>query len=356
MTKTVEKTTSLDGVLNLLDRSNAESLPLPILHADVGLKTLFERFELNLGRPVEARDLQRIKIPAGTSNHFTVPTLADQDGEAKKEIIGIPIFWKQARALFAGNYGEPNASPVPICVSVDGKHGVGKPGRSCNDCTFAEFLDGEKPACKLMIEVYLLTPETLLPQVLVLPPTSIKRWYTYLRNIGQYGALTHGSLVKFTLEKQKNGEGIEYNEAVAEFHGWLTPEQEEALQVFRDEFAEVIAVSRVEDVLSEAGIPDRSENWPFGRFFSSVKGTPLSFETERHEFIGSFSEGTVYSLSEASKILSEDEVERLLFEADEYAKRWRLEHTVEIESPMVEPEYVDVIDASDDKAREVLGY
>ena len=107
MTKAVEKTTSLDGVLTLLDRSNAESLPLPILHANVSLKTLFERFEQNLGRPVEARDLQRIKIPAGTSNHFTVPTLADQDGEAKKEIIGIPIFWKQARALFAGTYGEP---------------------------------------------------------------------------------------------------------------------------------------------------------------------------------------------------------------------------------------------------------
>ena len=347
-----EKEIDLTAILDKLDRSTAEELPLPILHVKTSFKELLSRFEMNLGRSVEARDLQRIKIPAGTSNHFTVPTLADQDGEAKKEIIGIPIFWKQARALFAGTYGEPNANPIPICTSTDGKYGVGRPGRACNDCTFADFIDGEKPACKLMIEVYLLTPETLLPQVLVLPPTSIKRWYTYLRNIGQYGALAHGSLVKFTLEKQKNGEGIEYNEAVAEFAGWLTAEQEEALQVFRDEFAEIIVASRVEDILSEAGVVDRSENWPFGRFFSSVKGTPLSNELERHAFIGRFSDGAVYSLSEAAKTLSEDEVEKLLFEADEYAKQWRLEHTVEVEPTT---EYVDAIDASDEAAKEVLG-
>jgi len=352
-----DKEIDLTTILDKLDRSTAEELPLPILHVKTSFKELLSRFELNLGRSVEARDLQRIKIPAGTSNHFTVPTLADQDGEAKKEIVGIPIFWKQARALFAGNYGEPNASPIPICTSIDGKQGIGKPGRACNDCTFAEFIDGEKPACKLMIEVYLLTPETLLPQVLVLPPTSIKRWYTYLRNIGQYGALAHGSLVKFTLEKQKNSEGIEYNEAVAEFAGWLTDEQEEALQVFRDEFAEVIVASRVEDVLSEAGLKDRSSSWPFGRFFSSVKGTPLSNEAERHEFIGTFSGGTVYSLSEAAKELSEDEVERLLFEANEYAKRWRLEHTVHVPVADAAANYVDAMEeATDDKAKEVLGY
>jgi len=353
---TTNKEIDLTTILDKLDRSSAEELPLPILHVKTSFKELLSRFEMNLGRSVQARDLQRIKIPAGTSHHFTVPTLADQEGEAKKEIIGIPIFWKPARALFEASYGTPNASPVPVCVSVDGKFGTGKPGRACNDCTFAEFLDSEKPACKQMIEVYLLTPETLLPQVIVLPPTSIKRWYSYLRNIGQYGALAHGSLVKFTLEKQKNGEGIEYNEAVAEFHGWLTAEQEKALQVFREEFAEVISISRVEDVLSEAGLKDRSENWPFGRFFSSVKGTPLSNEAERHEFIGIFSEGIVFSLSEAAKTLSEDEVERLLFEADEYAKRWRLEHTVDVPIPDASADYVDAIDASDDAAKDVLGY
>ena len=49
-------------------------------------------------------------------------------------------------------------------------------------------------------------------------------------------------------------------------------------------------------------------------------------------------------------------MERLFFEADEYAKRWRLEHTVEIQSTDSAADYVDAIDASDEKAREVLGY
>lgn len=57
-------------------------------------------------------------------------------------------------------------------------------------------------------------------------------------------------------------------------------------------------------------------------------------------------------------MLSEDEVDgEIIFSRQiEYAKRWRLEHTVEVPFTDAAADYVDVIDASDEKAREILNY
>jgi len=175
---------------------------------------IVEIVEENLGSEgVSAYDLDRVKIPAGGATAFEVPTLEGE--ESVKEIEGIIIFWKTARAYWPEKFNGENNPPQ--CSSVDGEVGQGTPGGYCSKCPLAQFGsadNGKGQACKQMRQLFIVRENDILPLVLTLPPTSIKPAKQYFMRLASKGIKYTHAVTRITLEKAKSGEGITYSKAV----------------------------------------------------------------------------------------------------------------------------------------------
>ena len=174
---------------------------------------IVEIVEENLGAEgVSAYDLDRVKIPAGGATAFEVPTLEGE--ESVKEIEGIIIFWKTARAYWPEKFNGENNPPQ--CSSVDGEVGQGTPGGYCSKCPLAQFgsaENGKGQACKQMRQLFIVRENDILPLVLTLPPTSIKPAKQYFMRLASKGIKYTHAVTRITLEKAKSGEGITYSKA-----------------------------------------------------------------------------------------------------------------------------------------------
>lgn len=174
---------------------------------------IVEIVEENLGSEgVSAYDLDRVKIPAGGATAFEVPTLEGE--ESVKEIEGIIIFWKTARAYWPEKFNGENNPPQ--CSSVDGEVGQGTPGGYCSKCPLAQFGsadNGKGQACKQMRQLFIVRENDILPLVLTLPPTSIKPAKQYFMRLASKGIKYTHAVTRITLEKAKSGEGITYSKA-----------------------------------------------------------------------------------------------------------------------------------------------
>ncbi|HNR80482.1 MAG TPA: hypothetical protein PKG85_09540, partial [Mesotoga infera] len=174
---------------------------------------IVEIVEENLGSEgVSAYDLDRVKIPAGGATAFEIPTL---DGEeSAKDIEGIIIYWKTARAYWPEKFNGENNPPQ--CSSVDGEVGQGNPGGYCAKCPLAQFGsadNGKGQACKQMRQLFIVRENDILPLVLTLPPTSIKPAKQYFMRLASKGIKYTHAVTRITLEKAKSGEGITYSKA-----------------------------------------------------------------------------------------------------------------------------------------------
>ena len=174
---------------------------------------IVEIVEENLGSEgVSSYDLDRVKIPAGGATAFEVPTLEGE--ESIKEIEGIIIFWKTARAYWPEKFNGENNPPQ--CSSVDGEVGQGTPGGYCSKCPLAQFGsadNGKGQACKQMRQLFIVRENDILPLVLTLPPTSIKPAKQYFMRLASKGIKYTHAVTRITLEKAKSGEGITYSKA-----------------------------------------------------------------------------------------------------------------------------------------------
>jgi hypothetical protein len=174
---------------------------------------IVEIVEENLGSEgVSSYDLDRVKIPAGGATAFEVPTLEGE--ESIKEIEGIIIFWKTARAYWPEKFNGENNPPQ--CSSVDGEVGQGTPGGYCSKCPLTQFgsaENGKGQACKQMRQLFIVRENDILPLVLTLPPTSIKPAKQYFMRLASKGIKYTHAATRITLEKAKSGEGITYSKA-----------------------------------------------------------------------------------------------------------------------------------------------
>lgn len=152
------------------------------------------------GSELTARDLPAITIPLGGATTWVIPTL---DGEVESDTLdGIIVHHRMARAYWLDAY--TGDSTPPICTSDDGLMGVGQPGGPCRACPFAQFAaDGARPACRARIDVFLLRPDSLLPYVLRLPPTSFKAFQGYTKKLTFSGVSAKMAVTRFTLRREK---------------------------------------------------------------------------------------------------------------------------------------------------------
>ena len=94
------------------------------------------------GEQITPFDLDRVTVPAGGALSWEVPTL---DGEESvKEIEGIVIYWRTARAYWEQGLDESGGGSPPDCSSDDGQIGIGTiaatvQGGQCSACPMNQF-------------------------------------------------------------------------------------------------------------------------------------------------------------------------------------------------------------------------
>lgn len=178
--------------------------------------------QLNLGgKRITEFDLQRIRIPAGGTKHWTIPTLEGE--EAVKSIEGIMVFFKDVRAWWPDT--EPTGKP-PECRSDNAETGFGTrwdgddpdAPHDCDTCKYAAWESDPKGGrgqwCKQMRAIFILRRETFLPTVLFLPPTSLKEGQKYVMRLLDHGVPYYGAITAWDLVEDKSQEGQLFNRAV----------------------------------------------------------------------------------------------------------------------------------------------
>jgi hypothetical protein len=174
----------------------------------------------NIGGQIGAFDLDRCKVPAGGGTNWELPTL--EGIQEIKELQGVIVHFSDPRAYWEVPFDESGGGSPPDCSSTDGYTGRGVPGGECQECPLAAFGSapqrGDKPsrgqACKQMRFLFLARPDSIIPLLVVAPPTS-------LRELKQYFIRMAGEMVNFasvvtelTLVKDKNSDGITYSRIV----------------------------------------------------------------------------------------------------------------------------------------------
>ena len=176
--------------------------------------------QVNLeGQQVGVFDLERVRIPDGKTDFWTLPTV---DGsEAVKEIEGVIVYRQAMRAMWMGN--EIDNSP-PNCSSKNGEDGFGirsagediPSPQECKTCPLGQFGSADVGAgqkCKAVCAVFLLQADSILPILLMLPPTSLTAIKKYTLALARIDLTYFNVVSKIGLEKAKNPAGQEYNVA-----------------------------------------------------------------------------------------------------------------------------------------------
>lgn len=203
--------------------------------------TVAEFIQDNLdGQEVTEFDLTRLSVPSGkaTKYRWEVPTL---DGsEMVDEIQGIIVSQKQARAFWPLSIDDGGGSTPPVCSSVDGRIGTGKPWATpqdpdpdappvkskCAECPNAQFGSdgGRGQACKQSSSLFLLTETGFLPTVVSVPPTSLASVKKYMLHLANHGIRYDQVVTVFGLEKAQNAGGTDYAKITPKLGGRLDPD------------------------------------------------------------------------------------------------------------------------------------
>ena len=209
------------------EAAKKETAISPFVIFDTEIAEIREAMNVNVGDAgLTAGDLERIKIPAGGGTTWTIQGL---DGEEMlKELSGIIIAWRDTRAYWSVPMEESDGNMPPDCYSLDARTGEGDPGGNCHKCPNAEFGSGSKgegQACKLVRQLFLVREDNLLPEIVHLPPSSLKPARQYFLRLASKGVPCYSVITKLALEKTKNTQGIVYAKAALTSGGRLTPEQ-----------------------------------------------------------------------------------------------------------------------------------
>lgn len=172
-------------------------------------------------------DLPRIKIPPQGMTQWVTQTLEGE--QAVPHLDCVVVLAKDARVYWRGSMEEGGGSP-PDCRSDDAIVGRGDPGGDCRTCPLAQFGsaddgEGAGQACKAIKLLFILRGEQILPEVVVLPPTSGKPAKQWLISLLSAGARHTDVVTRIGLEKAQNKAGIKYSRATFKTLGKLTPEQ-----------------------------------------------------------------------------------------------------------------------------------
>jgi hypothetical protein len=184
-----------------------------------------EAFAINIaGGTVSEFDLPRIKVMSGAAL-WLIPSL--EGDETTPKIEGVIVFSRDARVYYAS---KDAGNVPPDCSSADGITGQGKPGGDCRVCPLAKWesaQEGAGQACKQVKQLFFLRGDSMFPEVVSLPPTSVKAARQFLVKLTTQGIPYYGALVAIELEKAQNAAGKPYGRAIMKFLRRLTPDEQQ---------------------------------------------------------------------------------------------------------------------------------
>ena len=164
--------------------------------------------EMNLaGETANMNDLDRIKMPTADNSYFTITQL---EGEVtEKEFSAIIIAHKTARSYFPGVFS--GSGTAPTCSSSDGYKST--TGKLCVTCEFSKFgSDGKNgQACRLSELLFVLLPHGSLPQILSVPPSSLKPLKKYFLRLTSQQLAFNEVLTRFSTTKAQSKDGIKFS-------------------------------------------------------------------------------------------------------------------------------------------------
>lgn len=217
----------------------------------------------NLGATGLSRfDLDRIKVPAGGGLQFDIPTLEGETQSATYE--GIIVHWQEPRAYWAHSFEESGGGSPPSCSSSDGVIGDGEfgagsehnPSGECAKCPMSQWGsaggDRKGQACKQIRVLYAVRPDSMLPDTIVCPPTSIKPMRQYFLRLAGRSIPFYSVITKLELERTKSGDGITYSRLKPSVAGRLDLEAAAKAKQYGDAIRSAVSTRAVE-VLSDFG-------------------------------------------------------------------------------------------------------
>ncbi len=166
-------------------------------------------------------DLPRIKVNSGTAL-WLIPGL--EGDTTAQSIEGVVVSARDTRVY----YKSKDAGNVPPdCSSIDGVHGKGDPGGECAACPLAQWDSGENgaQACKQVKQLFMLRGASMLPEVVSLPPTSLKAIRQFFLKLATQGIQYYHCILRVELEKAQNAQGKVYGKAVLKFVRKLSPDE-----------------------------------------------------------------------------------------------------------------------------------
>lgn len=160
-------------------------------------------------------DLPRIKVASGTAL-WLIPTL---EGDVTAPAIdGVVVAARDTRVY----YKSKDAGNVPPdCSSTDAITGKGTPGGECAKCPLAQYDTapdgGAGQACKQVKQLFMLRGSSMLPEVVSLPPTSLKAVRQFFLKLATQGIQYYQCILRIELEKAQSQQGKVYGKAVLVF-------------------------------------------------------------------------------------------------------------------------------------------
>lgn len=216
------------------------------------------------GQKIDAFQLDMVKVPSGGMTAWTIPDIIEGE-RIEKTIEGIVVMQRTIRSYwrlgFDERAGAGAGNQPPDCSSQDGKWGIGHPDGhpdlvedhaaqgqfayeaydpsgeqvagpgmqrryACEACPLAQFgsdSKGRGQACRQNRLLFLLTPESALPMVIKVPPSSLKLVQGFLLKLSGRAIAPWGAVLSFGLRKTQGAAGIDYSEIVPSFVAKLDP-------------------------------------------------------------------------------------------------------------------------------------
>jgi hypothetical protein len=173
-------------------------------------------------------DLDRVTVPTGGGQTWEITDL-DEGSVAVKALTGIILHAAPARSYWATGLDEGGAPQPPDCISYDLVRGIGNPGGDCGTCQFNEWNSDPKgargKACGERRFLFMLRPDSYLPLVVQVPPSSIKAVNQYFLRLAGKGTPYHAVVTSLGLEKTTQaGGGLAYSRVVPSLAGRLSPQ------------------------------------------------------------------------------------------------------------------------------------
>ena len=169
------------------------------------------RANLGDGGSIGTFDLQRIRMPAGGGLAFNLEDFASEEA---REVEAVILGWRDGRTYWAASYEDSGGGTPPDCSSTDGIEGRGNPGGACASCRFNQWgsaTKGSGKACRESRPILLAMPGQLLPALLVVPPSSLKKLRNYMLGLTSARRPYWSVLTRLSLEADKSATGIKYS-------------------------------------------------------------------------------------------------------------------------------------------------